>query len=113
MRVEDLRAAITPKTILISIMYANNEMGVIQPVAEIGRIAKEQGVPFHGDAVQAMGKDSGQCGGGSHRPDLDFGAQDVRAQGRRRALRAARNPRVQLAAQIDGGGHERGMARAR
>jgi cysteine desulfurase len=53
---DDLRRAITPKTILISIMYANNEIGVVQPIAEIGKIAKEKGVFFHVDAVQAVGK---------------------------------------------------------
>jgi len=53
---DDLRRAITPKTILISIMYANNEIGVLQPVEEIGKIAKEKGVFFHVDAVQAVGK---------------------------------------------------------
>ena len=53
---DDLRRAITPKTIVISIMYANNEIGVIQPVEEIGKIAKEKGVFFHSDAVQAVGK---------------------------------------------------------
>src|SRR6476620_6215036 len=53
---EKLRAAITDKTILISIMYANNEIGVVQPVAEIGKMAKERGVLFHTDAVQAAGK---------------------------------------------------------
>ena len=53
---DELRRAITPKTILITIMYANNEIGVIQPIAEIGKIAKEKGVFFHTDAVQAVGK---------------------------------------------------------
>src|SRR5260370_8882814 len=51
-----VRRAITPKTILISIMYANNEIGVVNPIAEIGRIAKEHGVLFHVDGVQAVGK---------------------------------------------------------
>ena len=53
---DDLRRAITPKTILISIMHANNEIGVIQPVEEIGKIAKQKKVLFHVDAVQAVGK---------------------------------------------------------
>src|SRR5450432_2865540 len=53
---DDLRRAITAKTILITIMYANNEIGTVQPVAEIGKIAKEKGVFFHVDAVQAIGK---------------------------------------------------------
>src|SRR6266849_1058106 len=53
---DQLRSAITDKTILVSIMYANNEIGVLQPVAEIGKIAKERGVLFHTDATQAIGK---------------------------------------------------------
>ena len=53
---DDLRAAITDKTILITIMTANNEIGVLQPVAEIGAIAKEKGILFHTDAVQALGQ---------------------------------------------------------
>src|SRR6476661_8908734 len=53
---DKLRAAITDKTILISIMYANNEIGVVQPVAEIGKMAKEKGILFHTDGVQAVGK---------------------------------------------------------
>ena len=53
---DDLRAAITDKTILVTIMAANNEIGVVQPIAEIGAIAKEKGVLFHTDAVQAVGK---------------------------------------------------------
>ena len=53
---DDLRRAITPKTILITIMYANNEIGVVQPIEEIGKIAKEKGIFFHTDAVQAVGK---------------------------------------------------------
>ncbi len=53
---EDVRKAITPKTIIISIMYANNEIGVVQPIAEIGKIAKEKGVLLHSDGVQAIGK---------------------------------------------------------
>ncbi|MGH9659850.1 MAG: cysteine desulfurase family protein, partial [Bryobacteraceae bacterium] len=53
---DQLRKAITDKTILVSIMYANNEIGVIQPIAEIGKICKEKGILFHSDAVQAVGK---------------------------------------------------------
>lgn len=53
---EELKKAITPKTILITIMYANNEVGTIEPIEEIGRIAKEKGICFHTDAVQAVGK---------------------------------------------------------
>lgn len=56
LNVEELKKALTPKTILISVMLANNEIGVIQPVAEIGRVAKERGILFHCDAVQALGR---------------------------------------------------------
>ena len=104
-----LREAITDKTILVSIMYANNEIGVIQPVAEIGRIAKERGVLFHSDAVQAIGKvpvnvikdniDLMSITGHKLYGPKGCGALYVRR----------RNPRVQLTAQMDGGGHERGM----
>ena len=104
-----LREAITDKTILISIMYANNEIGVIQPVAEIGKIAKERGVLFHTDAVQAAGKIPVNV----LKDNIDimsltahklYGPKGVGALYVRR-----KSPRVQLTAQMDGGGHERGM----
>jgi cysteine desulfurase len=106
---DQLRAAITGKTILISIMYANNEIGVLQPVAEIGKIAKERGVLFHTDGTQAAGKipvnviqdNIDLMSISAHKM---YGPKGVGALYVRR-----RNPRVQLTAQMDGGGHERGM----
>ncbi len=106
---DQLRDAITDKTILISIMYANNEIGVIQPMKEIAKIAKEKGVLFHSDAVQAIGKiPVNVMEDGIDVLSLTahklYGPKGVGALYVRR-----RNPRVQITAQMDGGGHERGM----
>lgn len=104
-----LREAITDKTILVSIMYANNEIGVVQPVAEIGKLCKERGVLFHTDGVQAAGKipvnvTADNIDLMSITGHKMYGPKGVGALYVRR-----RNPRVQLTAQMDGGGHERGM----
>jgi len=104
-----LKEAITDKTILVSIMYAQNEIGVIQPIAEIGKICRERGVLFHTDGVQAIGKIPVDV----NKDNIDvmsitahklYGPKGVGALYVRR-----KNPRVQITAQMDGGGHERGM----
>jgi len=104
-----LRESITDKTILVTIMYANNEIGVIQPVAEIGKICRERGVLFHTDGVQAIGKvpvnvNSDNIDIMSITAHKLYGPKGVGALYVRR-----KNPRVQITAQMDGGGHERGM----
>jgi cysteine desulfurase len=106
---DDVRKAITDKTILISIMLANNEIGTIQPLHEIGKIAKEKGVLFHSDATQGVGKlpvDVEAMG-----IDLmSFTAHKIYGpKGIGGLYVRSRNPRVRLAPMMDGGGHERGM----
>src|SRR5881397_1255270 len=106
---DELNAAISDKTILITIMAANNEIGVIQPIAEIGAVAKEKGILFHTDAVQMVGKvpfnvNDLKVDMASLSAHKLYGPKGVGALYVRR-----RNPRVLLSPIIDGGGHERGM----
>jgi len=106
---DDVRRAITDKTVLVSIMFANNEIGTIHPVAEIGRVAREKGVLFHSDATQGVGKlpvdveamniDLLSMSAHKMYGPKGIGALYVRAKG----------PRVRVTPIIDGGGHERGF----
>ena len=106
---DDLKRAMDDKTILVTIMAANNEIGVLQPVAEIGKLCRERGVLFHSDATQAVGKvpidvnamkiDLMSISGHKMYGPKGVGALYVRRK----------NPRVQISPIIDGGGHERGM----
>jgi cysteine desulfurase len=106
---EAVRKAITNQTVLITLMYANNEVGTIHPIAEIGKIVKEKGIAFHSDATQAVGKipvdvekdgiDLMSMSGHKIYGPKGIDAIYVRSKG----------PRVRLTSQMDGGGHERGM----
>lgn len=107
--VTQLEAAIKPSTILIAIMYANNETGVIQPVKEISAVAKKHGILFFSDATQAVGKIP---------VDVNVDGADIMAfsahkiygpKGVGALYVRNKNPRVKITGQMDGGGHERGM----
>jgi cysteine desulfurase len=109
MNVDDLHSAVTERTILVSIMTANNEIGVIQPLEEVGAVARQKGVAFHTDAAQAAGKVPFDV----NRVNADlvslsahkmYGPKGVGALYVRR-----KNPGVSIAGQIHGGGHERGL----
>jgi cysteine desulfurase len=106
---DDVKRAIRPSTILVSVMFANNEIGTVQPLEEIGRITRARGVLFHTDAVQGVGKVDFDV----EKMNIDlaslsahkmYGPKGVGALYVRRS-----RPRVRLVAEMDGGGHERGM----
>src|SRR5256885_15654926 len=103
-----LRAAITDKTILVSVMLANNEIGTVNPIAELGEVTREKGVLFHVDAVQGVGKvpfdvEKMKVDMASLSAHKIYGPKGIGA------LWVRRKPRVRIAPIIDGGGHERGM----
>jgi len=105
---DQLRGAITDQTILVSVMLANNEIGTLQPIEQIGAICREKGVLFHCDAVQGIGKvpfnvEQANADLVSVTAHKMYGPKGIGA------LYVRRKPRVRLAPIIDGGGHERGM----
>ncbi|MGZ6133627.1 MAG: IscS subfamily cysteine desulfurase [Myxococcaceae bacterium] len=105
---EKLAAAITDRTILVSVMLANNEIGTVQPLEEIGKLCRARGVLFHTDAVQGVGKvpfdvESMKVDLASLTAHKIYGPKGIGA------LYVRRKPRVRIAPIIDGGGHERGM----
>lgn len=106
--IEQLKEAIRPDTILVSVMWVNNEIGVIQPIAEIGELCREKGIIFHSDAAQATGKVEIDLE--KNKVDLvSFSAHKSYGPKGIGALYIRRKPRVRIEAQMHGGGHERGL----
>src|SRR6202012_1626917 len=109
---DDLAAAITEKTLLVSVMAVNNEIGVIQPLADIGRICRDKGVLFHTDAAQAFGKIPLDVEA-MNIDMMSISAHKIYGPKGIGALYVRRRPRVRLEPIMNGGGQERGMRSGR